>query len=59
MIHLAQSLDAEYLVFGTYEIKLSPGSSELKDSSIQITAHFIDLRKLHNWSRYLRSGKAR
>jgi tetratricopeptide (TPR) repeat protein len=57
MIRLGQSLDAEYLVFGTYDIKLSPGSSELKDSSIQLTAHFIDLRKLHNGPDISEAGK--
>ena len=57
MIHIAQSLDAEYLVFGTYETKLSPGSSELKDSSIQITAHFIDLRKLRTGPDISEAGK--
>jgi tetratricopeptide (TPR) repeat protein len=57
MIRLGQSLDAEYLVFGTYDVKLSPGSSELKDSSIQLTAHFIDLRKLHNGPDISEAGK--
>jgi tetratricopeptide (TPR) repeat protein len=57
MIHLGQSLDAEYLVFGNYDVKLAPGSSELKDSSIQITAHFIDLKKLHNGPDISEAGK--
>jgi tetratricopeptide (TPR) repeat protein len=57
MIRLGQSLDAEYLVFGTYDIKLSPDSSALKDSSIQLTAHFIDLRKMHNGPDISEAGK--
>lgn len=57
MIRLGQSLDAEYLVFGNYDIKLAPDSSELKDSSIQLTAHFIDLRKLHNGPDISEAGK--
>jgi tetratricopeptide (TPR) repeat protein len=57
MIRLGQSLDAEYLVFGNYDIKLAPGSSELKDSSIQITAHFVDLRKLHTGPDMSEAGK--
>lgn len=57
MIHLGQSLDADYLVFGSYDIALSPGSSALKDSSIQLTAHFVDLRKLHNGPDISEAGK--
>ena len=57
MIRLGQSLNAEYLVFGSYDIKLSSGSTELKDSSIQITAHFIDLRKLRSGPEISEAGK--
>jgi len=57
MIRLGQSLDAEYVVFGTYDIKLSPGSTQLKDSSIQMTAHFINLRKLHDGPDISEAGK--
>ncbi len=57
MIHLGQSLDADYLVFGGYDIALSPDSSALKDSSIQVTAHFVDLRKLHNGPDISEAGK--
>jgi len=48
---------ADYLVYGTYDIKLSAGSSQLKDSSIQLQRIFIDLRKLHDGPAISEAGK--
>lgn len=48
LLRLGQSLGANYVSYGTYEAKLPPGDSDLKHSSIQISAHLIDLRKLHD-----------
>jgi tetratricopeptide (TPR) repeat protein len=47
LIRLGQSLDADYVSYGSYDVKLPAGTSELKNSSIQISAHMLDLRKLH------------
>src|SRR5689334_11771357 len=44
LIKLGQSLGADYICYGTYDAKLSPGDSQLRNSSIQIGARFIDLR---------------
>jgi tetratricopeptide (TPR) repeat protein len=57
LIHLGQSLDADYVYYGTFDAKLASGSSELKDSSIQISAHVIDLRKMHEGPDLAEAGK--
>ncbi|MDQ2711154.1 MAG: tetratricopeptide repeat protein [Acidobacteriota bacterium] len=57
LIRLGQSLDADYVCYGTYDSMLPAGSSELKNSSIQVSAHFIDLRKLHDGPDLAEAGK--
>ena len=57
LIRLGQVLDSDYVCYGTYDAKLPAGSSELKNSSIQISAHFIDLRKLHDGPDLAEAGK--
>ncbi|HEX4170396.1 MAG TPA: tetratricopeptide repeat protein [Bryobacteraceae bacterium] len=57
LIRLGQTLDADYVCYGTYEATLSTGTTELKDSSIQVNAHVIDLRKLHDGPDSSEAGK--
>jgi tetratricopeptide (TPR) repeat protein len=57
LIRLGQTLDADYVCFGSYEIHLAPDSSQLKDSSIQLTARFIDLKKMHEGPEVSEAGK--
>lgn len=57
LIRLGQSLDADYVCYGTFNATLPAGSSELKNSSIQLSAHFIDLRKLHEGPDLAEAGK--
>jgi len=57
LIRLGRSLDADYVVYGTYEVKLTPGSSQLKDSSVTVTAQFIDLKKLKDGTGISETGK--
>jgi tetratricopeptide (TPR) repeat protein len=57
IIRLAESLDADFAIFGSYEVSLPAGDSELKDSSVDVTAHFIDLRKLKNGPDISEAGK--
>ncbi len=57
LIRLARTLDADYVCYGTYDASLPPGSSALKDSSIQVSAHVIDLRKLHDGPDLAEAGK--
>lgn len=48
LIRLGQTLDVDYICYGTYEVTLSPGTTDLRTSSVRIAAHFIDLRKMHD-----------
>ncbi len=57
LIRLGQSLNADYVCYGTYNATLPAGTSELKNSSIQLSAHFIDLRKLHEGPDLAEAGK--
>jgi tetratricopeptide (TPR) repeat protein len=57
LIKLGQSLDADYICYGTYDAKLPPGDSQLRNSSIQISARFIDLRKMHDSPELSEAGK--
>ena len=57
LIRLGQSLDADYVCYGTFNATLPAGTSELKNSSIQLSAHIIDLRKLHDGPDLAEAGK--
>ncbi len=57
LIKVGQALDADYICFGTYDAKLASGDTRLRDSSIQISARFIDLRKLHDSPELSEAGK--
>ena len=57
LIRLGQSLDADYVCYGTYDATLPAGTTELKNSSIQVNAHLLDLRKLHNGPDFSEAGK--
>ena len=47
LIKLGQTLDVDYICYGTYSATLPSPTSQLKSGSIQITATYIDLRKMH------------
>ena len=57
LIRLGQSLDADYLCYGTYDANLPDGASELKDSSVQLSARFLDLRHMHDGPETSETGK--
>lgn len=57
LIRLGQNLDADYVVYGSYDAKLPPGGTQLKESSIEITARFLDLRKLHEGPEVSEQGR--
>jgi tetratricopeptide (TPR) repeat protein len=57
LIRLGRTLDADHIVYGTYDVKLSPDSSRLQDSSVSVTMRFIDLRKLKDGSDITEAGK--
>jgi len=48
IIRLGQSLDVDTVCYGSYEINLPSASAELKDSSVRISAQFLDLRKMRD-----------
>jgi tetratricopeptide (TPR) repeat protein len=57
LIRLGQSLDADFLCYGTYDAHLPAGATELKNSSVELSAEFLDLRKLHDGPALSESGK--
>jgi tetratricopeptide (TPR) repeat protein len=57
LIRLGQTLGADYVCYGSYEATLPSGDTQLKDSSIQLTAHYLDLRKLHEGPDLSEAGK--
>ena len=48
IIRLGQSLDVDLVCYGSYEINLPSPTAELKDSSVRISARFLDLRKMRD-----------
>ncbi len=47
LIKLGQTLDVDYICYGNFDVLLPAGDTQLRNSSVQITAKFLDLRKLH------------
>ncbi len=57
LIRLGRTLDADFIIYGSYEVKLASDSSRLQDSSLTITTRFIDLRKLKDGPDISETGK--
>jgi tetratricopeptide (TPR) repeat protein len=57
LIRLGQALGADYICYGSYDATLPPGDTQLKNSSLQLTAHYLDLRKLHQGPDVSEAGK--
>jgi tetratricopeptide (TPR) repeat protein len=57
LIKLGQSLDVDFVCYGSYDFKLPDGSSSIRDSSIQITGRFLDLRKMRDGTDVTEIGK--
>jgi tetratricopeptide (TPR) repeat protein len=57
VIRLSQTLEADLVVYGSYDVKLPAGVSQLKDGDITIDAQFIDLRKMQNAPEISEAGK--
>ncbi len=57
LIKLGQTLDVDYLCYGAFDVVLPPSDSQLKASSLQISAKFLDLRKLHDGPQLAEAGK--
>lgn len=48
IIRLGESMDVDLVCYGSYEINLPSTTSALKDSSVRISARFVDLRKMRD-----------
>lgn len=57
IIRLGQSLDVDLICYGSYDINLASPNTELKDSSVRISARFLDLRKMHEGPEMSEAGK--
>jgi len=57
LIRLGQTVDVDFVCYGSYDIKLPSPDAALKDSSIQLTARFIDLRRMHDGPELSETGK--
>lgn len=57
LLKLGQAIDADYVCYGDYTVTLPAGVTELKDSSVQISAHFLDLKKMHDGPSFAEAGK--
>lgn len=57
IIRLGQSLDVDLICYGSYEINLPSPTAELKDSSVRISARFLDLRKMRDGPEISEAGK--
>ncbi len=57
LIRLGQTLDADYICYGSYEANLATSDTQLKDSSVRLTAQFLDLRKMHEGPDISEAGK--
>jgi tetratricopeptide (TPR) repeat protein len=45
LVKLGQTLGADHIIYGGYDVHLSSGETQLKKGIIEITSHSIDLRK--------------
>lgn len=57
LIRLGQTLDVDFLCYGSYDITLPSGDKELKTSSVRLTGRFLDLRKMHEGPELSEAGK--
>jgi tetratricopeptide (TPR) repeat protein len=57
LLRLGQTVGADYLCFGSFEVTLPQSQAALKDSSIRISAQFVDLRKLHDGPEISEAGR--
>jgi tetratricopeptide (TPR) repeat protein len=57
LIKLGQSLDVGYVCYGSYDVTLPSGNTELRNSSVQIAARFVDLRKMRDGPQLSEAGK--
>lgn len=57
LLKLGQTLDADMVCYGSYQIMLPTPNAQPRDGSIRISARFLDLRKLRDASEFSETGK--
>jgi tetratricopeptide (TPR) repeat protein len=57
LLKLGQTLDADMVCYGSYQIVLPSSNAQPRDGSIRISARFLDLRKLRDASEFSETGK--
>ena len=57
VIRLGQSLDADYVCFGAFDVPVSTPDAEVRDANFRIAAQFIDLRKLRDGPEFSEAGR--
>jgi tetratricopeptide (TPR) repeat protein len=57
IIRLGESMDVDLVCYGSYEVNLPSATSELKESSVRISARFLDLRKMRDGPEISETGK--
>jgi tetratricopeptide (TPR) repeat protein len=57
LLKLGQTLDADRVCYGTFQIMLPSADARPSDGSIRINARFLDLRKLRDASEFSETGK--
>jgi len=54
---LGQTLDADHVCYGAYQISLPTPDAHARDGSIRISARFLDLKKLRDANEFSEAGK--
>jgi tetratricopeptide (TPR) repeat protein len=57
LFKLGQILDTDYLIYGSYDIHLPQGETQLKNATIEVVAYSIELRKFHDGKSFTESGR--
>ena len=60
LLKLGQTLGVDFLCYGSFDVKPENGNTSpaaLKDSSVQIAAHYLDLRKMRDGKDFSEAGK--
>ncbi|HEX4808680.1 MAG TPA: tetratricopeptide repeat protein [Bryobacteraceae bacterium] len=57
LIRLGQTLDADEICYGSYDATLPRADAALKDGAIRVSAHVLDLRKLHDGPEISEAGQ--
>jgi tetratricopeptide (TPR) repeat protein len=57
VIRIGQTVDADYVIYGSYTATADGAGKDLRDSQMSITAHLMDLRHFHDGPEVSEAGK--